>query len=176
MVRGWKFSKHSLKASWMCHDTWRAQSTTATSIRSSKISSREPCGACPTPLPRLFRSSTPSPSFQPRRNWGHSWNASSKQIGLFRWRRTRSDQMADVCYAELTCFEEDKGKFEGLGFRLHERLGNGCVRMHDDQADHGHCQELQGLAGEGVVFHGHSGAGADYPSMVFASDGCVYAT
>ena len=84
--------------------------------------------------------------------------------------------MADVCYSELTCFEQDKGKFEDLGFRLHERLGNGCVQMYDDQADHGHCQELQGLAGEGVVFHGHSGAGADYPPVVFASDGSAYAT
>jgi len=28
----------------------------------------------------------------------------------------------------------------------------------------------------GVIFHGHSGAGADYPPVVFASDGAEYAT
>ena len=84
--------------------------------------------------------------------------------------------MADICSSQVTCLEKDEKQFAWLGYRLLERLDDGCVRLIDDQADHGHCQELQKIAGQGIVFCGHSGAGADYPPVVFASDGKEYAT
>ena len=84
--------------------------------------------------------------------------------------------MADVCSSQVTCREKDEREFAWLGYRVVERFSNGCVRMYDDRADHGHSNDLQKVAGNGVVFHGHSGAGADYPPVVFASDGTEYAT
>jgi hypothetical protein len=84
--------------------------------------------------------------------------------------------MADVCSSQVTCREQDQKEFTWMGYRLRQRLGNGCVQLIDDQADHGHNQELQKIAGQGVAFHGHSGAGNDYPPVVFASDGTEYAT
>jgi len=45
------------------------------------------------------------------------------------------------------------------------------ARVFEEQANYGAESDLQALADMGMIFIGASGAGAEYPTAVFASDG-----
>ena len=84
--------------------------------------------------------------------------------------------MSDYCYSRLTCRLKDAFRFSAIGYHLEELVDNDCIAMVDEQADFGHSDELEELAGEGPIFYGYSANGDEYPAEVFAADGVEYAS
>jgi len=81
--------------------------------------------------------------------------------------------MGDRCSVEVLCHKHDAKRFEALDFVQVDwgEQPDHLARMFEEQANYGAESDLQALADQRMVFIGASGAGAEYPAAVFASDG-----
>ena len=88
--------------------------------------------------------------------------------------------MGDRCYVEVIARKEDKQAFEEIGFIVQEEPNEThghpqLVKLVDEEANWAHYDDLMALASKGIVFYGNHGAGCNYPSGEFASNGKRYA-
>lgn len=83
--------------------------------------------------------------------------------------------MGDRCYMQVTCRRKDSEEFEDIDFTMqdwnNENPDSPTVVMVDEEANHGHCDEMP----TNIPYHGYNGHGDNYGDSAFACDGKRYA-
>src|SRR3954452_13243867 len=83
--------------------------------------------------------------------------------------------MGDRCYMQVTCRRKDLEEFESIDFAMqdwnNENPDSPTVVMVDEEANHGHCDEMP----TNIPYHGYNGHGDNYGDAAFACDGKRYA-